>query len=395
MDSGRIRALDLLRGVAMATVVAHHVSWHMLVPSHLAHPGGRLLAAVYLATDFGVPLFVAVSAFALVRQYGRSFSGLGEYLSLLGRRARRLLPAYVLWSLVSLAARDPVLLASPSGVADALWFGTADVQLYYVPMLFELYLLWPLLRPLLVRRSGAGALAVLAGGVAVSELARRGIVAPVWTPLLFLSTAVATGAGLRFLAPALSRQPERRSARCSAGLGAGLAVVAGLALYVGVVSFLETAGPAASRPDLYLSAMGVARQEALYAVCVTALLALAAPALAASRLGAMLASLGRASYGVFLVHLLVASTFLYRPLAASTLGAQGLSVAAAGLIAIWLGTLVLSYGATRLLLARPRLAWTVGGASTRPGGHPKTPSTPTTPTKVDAAMAHRSGINGK
>ncbi len=351
---GRIEAVDALRGLAMAAVVVHHVSWRMLVRASLDAPAGPLLATVHLVSQFGVPLFVAVSAFTLAwRPAG--------WTATLANRARRLLPAYALWSLVSLAARDVSLLA-PREVGRSLLFGTADVQFYYVPMLFELLLLWPLLRALVVRRTPAGALVALAGAAAFAELAWRGLVQPHWTPLVFYAVPVATGAALRFvLLP--SMRPRALSSGRARGLAGGvLLAVAGVACAAAVVGFLGAETPGAdSRATLYQRSLGFGRENALASCALTLALALASGSIAASRAGRVLASLGRASYGVYLVHLLVASTVVYRALRLDASAAASASTAAAGLLAVAVATIGLSWLVTGALARRRALAWTVGG----------------------------------
>lgn len=353
----RLDAIDLLRGLAIAAVVVHHISWRMLLRGTLEAPGGPLFAAVYLGSEFGVPMFVAVSAFALVWRptaWRRS----------LARRARRLLPAYALWSVVSLAARDLSLLA-PREVGRALLFGTADVQFYYVPMLFELLLLWPLLGLVLVRRTLAGALLVLAAAAGFAELTWRSMLQPYWTPLVYYAVPLATGAALAFVLLPSRRPPALAGSRARLAVSIGLLVVAAVAAAAAVSGFLAqlpVAG-AATTASLFWRALGVGRELAVTSCALTFAVALVAERLAASPAGRLLAALGRASYGVYLLHLLVASTVVYRVVHLDALQVAAAPVAAVGLAVTWAATLGLSWLVSDRLARHRASSWTVGGGT--------------------------------
>jgi len=368
-DSDRIAEIDLLRGLAIAGVVMRHVSWQLLTPSNLAAPGGTAIATACILSDVGVSLFVALSAFGLSWRYAAPFSGVPAWLAFLASRASRLLPAYVLWSLVSLAARDLSLLASPSEVAAALVFGTADVQFYYVPLVFELYILWPLLRPLAAVRTLPGSILVLAGGAAVAELVWRAIVPSPWTPLLYLAPAVATGAVLPVLLgnPAPGSNPFAHGRPRTQALAMVFFVVAAAALFVCVSRFLAFAPAAESHGALFLVTMMSAGPQAILNCSLIAALALVAAPLARTRAGAWIAALGRVSYGVFLLHLLVGSTLVYRLFAMNTPAPGGAAGSSVSMFGAWLVILVVSRAVALLLARIPGLAWTVGLARTSPG----------------------------
>ncbi|HXC50490.1 MAG TPA: acyltransferase [Candidatus Limnocylindrales bacterium] len=361
-DSRRIGEIDVLRGLAIAGVVMRHVSWQLLTPANLAAPGGSAIAIACILSDVGVSLFVAVSAFGLAWRYAAPFSGVRAWLGFLASRASRLLPAYVLWSIVSLAARDRALLSSPSDVGGALLFGTADVQFYYVPMVFELYILWPLVRPLAAMRSARGVIVVLAAGAAVAELVWRAVIPSPWTPLLYLSPAVATGLVLPMLLgnPAPGSNPFGAGAARRRALVPILIAAAAAALFVCASRFFAFAPEATSRGALFLVTMMSAAPQALLNCSLIAALALLATPLARTRAGGWIAALGRMSYGVFLVHLLVASTVVYRLFAIDTAAPGGAAGTVLRMTGAWLAVLLVSYAGTLLLARIPNLAWTVG-----------------------------------
>jgi len=352
----------VLRGIAIAGVVMRHVSWQLLTPENVRSPEGTTIAAACILADVGVSLFVALSAFGLVWRHAQPFDGIRGWLGFLSSRAARLLPAYVLWSLVSLAARDVSLLASPRQVASALFSGTADVQFYYVPLVFELYILWPLLRPLLAVRTFYGAVLVLAGAIGIAELAWRAILPSPGTPLLYLSTAVATGAVLPvFLGdrPSSSNPFAGTNAKHRAAALASLAV-ATAALLVCISRFSAFSPAATTRGALFLVTMMSPAPQALLNASLIVTLALVASPLARTRAGAWIAALGRLSYGVFLLHLLVASTLVYRLVAMVTPASAGAAGVVLRMIFAWLAVLAASYAVAWGLARLPKLAWTVG-----------------------------------
>lgn len=399
--TGRLDEIDLLRGVAISAVVALHVSWKMLSPESLANAGGLVVAVIHLASGFGVPLFVALSVFGLLLGHGRAFGGAGEYAAFLSNRARRLLPAYLFWSLLSVAAGDASRLLHPLELAGLLLAGTADMQFYFVPMIFELYLLWPLLRPLLLRADRVfGALVVTGAAMIVTSLAWSGTVRASFTSLAMFAPWIAAGAiayavfvGLRpsgtaVLTRAASDEPRGSAggaATPAAGPGETVAVapgrpmfpvwwssgvsrlplVASLAaaasLWLVVRFFRVETSASADRDAMLLATLIFRWPAALYAAAaITALVSVSANLLR-SAIGAALVALGRASYGIFLAHLLVASSFVWRLFDFEAATRSGPAAASFDFLAAWGLTMAGSWALTRALARSPRLSWTVGG----------------------------------
>lgn len=136
----------------MAVISIHYFS---SLKGYVFAQGAHQLS--YIAIDqvmrFCVPLFIALSGFGLASKYGSSSISWGEFLK---RRVSKLIPPYLLWSFFFMV----VLTAVPqwhqpfqlTGVLDvlnvvgyALLYGTADYQLYFIPLIVQLYLLFPLL----------------------------------------------------------------------------------------------------------------------------------------------------------------------------------------------------------------------------------------------------------
>ncbi len=135
--------VDALRGVAILAVVGLHgmSGWYDLTDG-----GTRLLwIGVNQALRFCVPLFVAVSGYLLMeKNQGKKI----EASKFWKKRIVSLLPGFWWWSLFSV-----VVIGSVSGwgsqLAEYSWWqllaGRADYHLYFVPMLMQLYLVFPIL----------------------------------------------------------------------------------------------------------------------------------------------------------------------------------------------------------------------------------------------------------
>lgn len=143
--SQRLIELDILRALAVIGVILIHV-----VSGALYYVNQSTLSfKVYVTIDqflrFCVPLFVALSGYTLALKYTGEKINLGEFFN---RRIVRLLPWYLFWSAViflylrfthwwDLTPRFPFW--------KILFLGKADYHLYFVPMILQLYILFPFL----------------------------------------------------------------------------------------------------------------------------------------------------------------------------------------------------------------------------------------------------------
>ena len=162
---------DLLRWLALIAVIAIHANdaWRAVT----THPIGVRAWAIVAVDQLGrfcVPLFVLLSGHALGKRYAADWST-GEFLA---RRATRIGGPYLTWSLLNLAlavgaslwllgggwtALDEVTAAALRSTTDApadapIWptalrwllTGAADYHLYFLPIIAQCYLLFPLMR---------------------------------------------------------------------------------------------------------------------------------------------------------------------------------------------------------------------------------------------------------
>lgn len=356
--------VDVLRGIAICAVVALHTSWTLLRQAPLREPSGEILAVVHLASGFGVPLFLGLSAIGLSLRHGQPFGGAGAYLAFLRTRAQRLLPAYVAWSLASLLLRDPALAWPPQQVASTLLTGSADIQFYFVPLLFQLYLLWPLLRSVSGRAGGSRQLIALGSAAAISLLAWKRMIPTTFSALPFLAVHVV---GALLLKTALLDRPERRRVAMAAA-----AVAAVASLVCTVRAFYGMLVPPVSPLAMAWASFIFQPRPALYGVAAITLCFACAAGIrpdgtrpTAPWLPRALAALGRRSYAVYLTHLIVASNLTRHLIAPATVQSPNAAVAVAALAASFGVTLAASLALGAALERHRALAWLVGAQATR------------------------------
>jgi len=93
-----------------------------------------------------VPLFVALSGYGLSQKYSVSHFHWGEFFK---NRVLKLLPLYIAWSTFYFVVLRIVPEWSTHRPTSTLFhqilWGEADYQMYFVPMIFQLYVLFPIL----------------------------------------------------------------------------------------------------------------------------------------------------------------------------------------------------------------------------------------------------------
>lgn len=165
-ESGRLMGLDFLRAFLMLLVIIGHVT-----STYLDREGGGSFLGMNLAFflnqsgRFSVPLFLLLSGFSLELRAKEE-----PYLSFLKGRAAHILPPYALWLLLyELSNCRFDLSAWLVRLRDLPWLcrdfltGQAAPHLYFIPLIFQCYLLYPLLKKWVRRapvESAAWALAV-------------------------------------------------------------------------------------------------------------------------------------------------------------------------------------------------------------------------------------------
>ncbi len=230
---------DVLRILAMLAVIAIHATdaWRTVL-AWPADGGEWTCLAIDQAARFCVPLFVLLSGYALGKRYAVSATGriahagrspgagwsLGDFLA---ARFVRVGAPFLVWSLANLAALVVIdhlhwRKSVPDALLDALhagddppawaatrWLltGAADYHLYFLPIIIQCYLLFPLTRRWRFTWSAFWLAAVLplAGFLAWKESAR---IWGVWIPGLW-SVVPLAWVGYFVAGTWLAREEER------------------------------------------------------------------------------------------------------------------------------------------------------------------------------------------
>jgi surface polysaccharide O-acyltransferase-like enzyme len=138
---------QLLRAVALVMVLTiHFMSSIHVSPYVSAAPHQFWAVLIDQICRVSVPLFVALSGYGLSQKYTVSNFHWSEFLK---NRVLKLLPLYIGWSIFYYFSLRLVPYWKPnwqsSSLLEQLLWGEADYQMYFVPMIFQLYVLFPAL----------------------------------------------------------------------------------------------------------------------------------------------------------------------------------------------------------------------------------------------------------
>ncbi|MDZ7272131.1 MAG: acyltransferase [candidate division KSB1 bacterium] len=358
--------MDVLRGFAMLAVVAIHTTAEFAWLDGLS-----ALVVTNIVLDvffqYAVPLFVLISGFVLARRYGRVESPVAFYV----RRARAILPPYVVFSLlyvlfsalrgISVTLGDVVFRLLTATSYYHLWFIAIIVQFYILyPVILGIYrrfrardrvtvflivallgqLSWNVLKLVFLDGPGGGQVVY---GVTAEQLLDR----------VFVSHVFYFALGIHLGQPFESWRHKAQTTR----LGGPIVVSFTLAVTVSLFWIARVVGyghfydapqrtlivPVLLGPFLYVSIAFLLFRLSLYVARV------------ASLGGCILASLGRLSLGVYLIH------EFYRFVAVYLLRRVGVTNAD------WLfyplvftATIVASYLSVKVIGYLPYSEWVVG-----------------------------------
>lgn len=137
--------INAVKGLAIFSVVLLHVfAYFKGIYTNASY--NFIFILLDQAMRFCVPSFLILSGYGLAAKYeNKSFF----YWPFIKKRFLKLLPLYLLWSLVSILIFKLVPVwssgLSPDSIFTILLLGRADYQLYFLPVIFQLYLLFPFL----------------------------------------------------------------------------------------------------------------------------------------------------------------------------------------------------------------------------------------------------------
>ena len=143
--------MDFIRAAAALSIIAIHITANYVYVSRAAYYINQLVR-------FAVPIFILISGLLLFAS-NTDYKGVRGYFAFLGKRLKRIFIPYIIWSFIyiiySLRSdlgsiwfdKGAFLLDS----ARKLLYGSAHAHLYFVIIMIQLYLLFPLLSYLMKR----------------------------------------------------------------------------------------------------------------------------------------------------------------------------------------------------------------------------------------------------
>jgi len=150
MTTKRMKELDFLRVIGALAVIGIHVTSGYIKSLQIAYVGNQL-------TRFAVPMFIILSGFALY------YSEIGKkderYFPFLKKRLSKVMIPYILWTIIymlySYRHNLSAILESDfyNVLIKNLLKGTTTAHLYFVVIIFQLYLIYPIIKKWMVGKS--------------------------------------------------------------------------------------------------------------------------------------------------------------------------------------------------------------------------------------------------
>lgn len=161
----RIAELDILRAVAAFAVVMIHVTASPLSTLPVNSRSFFWYSLLNQWSRFSIPAFVLITGLVLCYTYGqREGFKPGEFLV---KRLQAIAIPYLVWTVIYMLWRTRVegsWAKLPENLAWSVIRGNAMYQLYFIVLIFQYYLLFPLIRPL-ARSRWLGITTVVALGI--------------------------------------------------------------------------------------------------------------------------------------------------------------------------------------------------------------------------------------
>jgi surface polysaccharide O-acyltransferase-like enzyme len=141
---------DLLRAIATTIVIGIHASYHWWFGVHdttSISPDIFIDTIINQVGRFTVPMFVILSGFALAKSEQKRPFDLKAFFQ---RRLWRIVPPYILFTLLNIVWRSQFLEADWLDRGQQIWqalaTGMGDYHLYFLGIIFQCYVVYPLLR---------------------------------------------------------------------------------------------------------------------------------------------------------------------------------------------------------------------------------------------------------
>ena len=141
----RIDELDIMRGMAFLAVVLQHAIGAYIRRPEISLQEAAMLGILFNLAKFAVPTFVLITGIVLFYNYYQKI----HYASFIRKRAVDILIPYLIWSGIYMYYYHGLPTfdwAGMKGLVKELLSGTAAYHLWFVVMIFQCYLVFPLYR---------------------------------------------------------------------------------------------------------------------------------------------------------------------------------------------------------------------------------------------------------
>lgn len=160
MEKNRFIEIDLMKILSCLAVIAIHITARGVTDPEVPAAARGISQFINAISYFAVPSFIFLSGLALILRYQGKPLSASDFMQ---KRVNNILAPYLGWSLgyYLLYTVAGYYALSLSNVLSAVVLGTGEYHLYFVVILFQLYLLFPLLKGI-TERLGTGLTAALA-----------------------------------------------------------------------------------------------------------------------------------------------------------------------------------------------------------------------------------------
>ena len=134
--------LDLLRGLSSLVIIIIHLTSEIIIFSKGANLDYNLAMFLNQIARFAVPVFIMLSGAGLALSKKKYDS----HLDFLFYRAKKILPLYIFFILFYLFVFTDLAKIKFLTVISALVQGDSFYHLYYIPLIFQFYIIYPLVK---------------------------------------------------------------------------------------------------------------------------------------------------------------------------------------------------------------------------------------------------------
>jgi len=138
----KIKEIDYLRGLTTIFVILIH-----LTSNCITYPKNSLTYQIFgsinCALTFAVPTFLFISA--LIMTYQAKYKKQLNWVKFITKRIFKVLSALILWSIIYILYKGNINEITIKKLINYLVLGKASYHLYFIPLIMQLYLIFPII----------------------------------------------------------------------------------------------------------------------------------------------------------------------------------------------------------------------------------------------------------